>query len=97
MTKTSEYFISEFFGTLILILFGNGSVIVELLYSKTPNILSINIAYGLGVTFGVFVAHRSGGHLNPAVTIQAVVFDKLKPILIGAAKYIDKIYSLLNF
>ena len=97
MTKTSDYFISEFFGTLILILFGNGSVIVELIYSKTPNILSINIAYGLGVTFGVFVAHRSGGHLNPAVTIQAVVFDKLKPILIGAAKYIEKLIAFRIF
>ena len=83
MNKKLESFVSEFFGTLILILFGNGSVIVELIYNRdNPNILSINIAYGLGVTFGVYTAHKSGGHLNPAVTIQAVIFDKLKPVQI---------------
>lgn len=72
-----KFFISEFVGTFILILFGNGSVITQNVYNQVPDVFNINIAYGLGVTFGIYTAYQSGGHLNPAVTLCAILYDKM--------------------
>jgi len=73
---------AEFFGTLILILFGCGVVaMVTLFGAGTPaeivhgGYTNITIAWGLGVTLGVYVSGAiSGGHLNPAVTIALAIF-----------------------
>jgi glycerol uptake facilitator protein len=77
---------AEFFGTLILLLFGNGVVAMVVLFAHNPPIpgeivnggfTNINFAFGIGVTMGVYVAGRiSGGHINPAVTLAAAVFRK---------------------
>src|SRR5437899_1677864 len=73
---------AEFAGTMILILFGAG-VVAQVVAGgglTTPpgglgNHDSIAWAWGLGVTFGVYVAARpSGAHLNPAVTLALATF-----------------------
>src|SRR3954463_14854117 len=67
--------LAEFFGTFILIVFGVG-VVAQVVLSKSTagNFLSINIAWGLGVTMGCYVcAGVTGAHLNPAVTISLAV------------------------
>lgn len=71
MTATTREALAEFLGTFILILFGVGVVAqVTLGGGATGNYLSINIAWGLAVTMGVYVsAGVSGAHLNPAVTV----------------------------
>ncbi|SIO33918.1 glycerol uptake facilitator protein [Singulisphaera sp. GP187] len=62
--------IGEFFGTLILILLGNGVVASVALLDKQANWIVITTGWGLAVTLGVYVSGRlSGGHLNPAVTL----------------------------
>src|SRR6478736_6732904 len=66
---------AEFFGTFILIAFGVG-VVAQTVLSKNAagSTLSINIAWGLAVTLGVYAsAGVSGAHLNPAVTIALAV------------------------
>ncbi|WIM94207.1 MIP/aquaporin family protein [Actinoplanes oblitus] len=66
--------VAEFAGTLILILFGVG-VVAQVVAGGIGDHDSIAWAWGLGVTFGVYVAARlSGAHLNPAVTIALAVF-----------------------
>jgi glycerol uptake facilitator protein len=68
---------AEFFGTLVLMLFGLGvNASTTLFASGVPGevvkggFTNVNFAWGLGVTMGIFVAGRiSGAHLNPAVTI----------------------------
>jgi MIP family channel proteins len=62
---------AEFLGTFILIIFGVGVVAqVVLSGGSAGNYLSINIAWGLAVTMGVYVsAGVSGAHLNPAVSV----------------------------
>ena len=77
-TKGQE-FIAEFFGTMVLILFGCGSVAMVVLFGSAPPIpgevvkggyTNIVLGWGLAVTFGIYVAGTiSGAHLNPAVTI----------------------------
>jgi glycerol uptake facilitator protein len=73
---------AEFFGTLILILFGNGVVAMVVLFGHgipgeivNGGYSNINFAFGIGVTMGVYVAGRiSGAHLNPAVTLAVAIF-----------------------
>src|SRR5258708_38869745 len=63
--------LAEFFGTFILIVFGVGVVAQVVLSRQTAgSYLSINLAWGLAVTMGCYVAAGvTGAHLNPAVTL----------------------------
>jgi glycerol uptake facilitator protein len=66
--------IGEFFGTMILILFGVG-VVAQVVAAGSGDHDSITWAWGIGVTLGVYVAARlSGAHLNPAVTLALAAF-----------------------
>jgi len=77
-TKAQE-FIAEFFGTMVLILFGDGVVAMVVLFASNPAIpgevvkggyTNVVIGWGLAVTFGIYVAGTiSGAHINPAVTL----------------------------
>lgn len=63
---------SEFFGTFILIMFGDGVVAQVVLSGGTKgNFQSINWGWGLGVMLGVYTGGISGAHLNPAVTVSS--------------------------
>ena len=73
---TGQIFWSEFLGTAVLLLLGGGVVATNLLpksKGKGGGWLLINWGWGLAVFAGVYVAFRTGGHLNPAVTIAKVV------------------------
>lgn len=65
-------FVSELAGTAILLLFGCG-VVANVALNKTKGLnggfLLVNFGWAIGVFSGVFVAYRSGGHINPAVTL----------------------------
>ncbi|MBS1555657.1 MAG: aquaporin family protein [Bacteroidetes bacterium] len=64
---------AEFFGTMLLILLGDGVVASVLLKdSKSENAgwLTIVLGWGLAVTLAIYaVGNISGAHLNPAVTL----------------------------
>ena len=64
-------FVSEVLGTAMLLLLGCG-VVANVLLGKSKGRdggwLLINFGWGLGVFAGVYVAYKSGAHLNPAVT-----------------------------
>ena len=65
-------FVSETVGTAALLLFGCG-VVANVILTGTKGFnggwLLINFGWGLGVFAGVYIAFRSGAHLNPAVTV----------------------------
>jgi aquaglyceroporin related protein len=77
---------AEFFGTFIMILFGDGSVAQVLLSTGETTApggngfgqyQSISWGWGLGVMLGIYVAGDSGGFLNPAITLCFCLYRKL--------------------
>lgn len=74
-TGTARETAAEFLGTFVLIVFGVGVVAqVVLSGGAAGQYLSINLAWGLAVTMGCYVAGGvSGAHLNPAVTLALAV------------------------
>jgi glycerol uptake facilitator protein len=80
LSGTFGEMIGEFFGTMILILFGDGCVATVFLfanigtnYASTPfanEWIVIVFGWGLAVMLGIYVAGAiSGAHINPAVTL----------------------------
>jgi len=68
---------SEFIGTFIIIMFGDGVVAqVVLSNGKKGDYQSISWGWGIGVMLGVYAGGKSGAHLNPAVTFSSCVFRK---------------------
>jgi aquaporin-3 len=70
--------LAEFLGTAILLAFGLGVVAQTVLSRQAAgSMLSINLAWGIGVTMGCYVAAGvTGAHLNPAVTIALAVLRR---------------------
>jgi len=78
--------LAEFFGVVIMILFGDGSVAQVLLSAGEKSApgangygayQSISWGWGLGVMLGIYVAGDSGAYLNPAVTFTNCLLRKL--------------------
>ena len=75
MRPTTREALAEFLGTFTLIAFGAG-VVAQFVLSRgsAGSYLAINLAWGIGVTMGCYVAGGvSGAHLNPAVTLALAV------------------------
>ncbi len=70
-------YLAEFFGTLILVLFGVGvvaGVSLNKTYSQGSGWIVITIAWGLAVTMAIYAVGRiSNAHINPAVTFGLVM------------------------
>lgn len=67
-----QIFFSELLGTMILIILGVGVVANNVLPKDNGyegGFLMVNFGWGIGVLAGVYAAYKSGGHLNPAVTL----------------------------
>lgn len=67
----TDIFLPEVLGTATLLLLGCGVVANAVLPKTNGNgggFLMINFGWGLAVFAGVFVAIKSGAHINPAVT-----------------------------
>lgn len=87
-----EVFVSETLGTGMLILLGAG-VVANVLLAKSKGkdggFLLINFGWGFAVMAGVYVAFKSGAHLNPAVTLGilssgADTYAKDVPVTVGS-------------
>ncbi|KAJ3916786.1 aquaporin-like protein [Lentinula edodes] len=76
-------YVAEFSGTMLLVIFGIGAncqVSLSNNQNVVPNLihrLVIDHCSMIGISLGVWVsASRSGGHINPAVTIALATFRK---------------------
>ncbi|ESO82234.1 hypothetical protein LOTGIDRAFT_170145 [Lottia gigantea] len=69
--------IAEFLGTMLLVLVACGSCIT-LGKATAPTITQISLCFGLSVATIVWnIAHVSGGHINPAVTVGMFAARKI--------------------
>src|SRR5438046_5422094 len=79
MNKLSKC-IAEAIGTFALIFIGIGAI------NANPGLLGVALAHGLTIAvMASATGHISGGHLNPAVTLGALVGGKID--LHGAISY----------
>ncbi|XP_069796472.1 aquaporin-9-like [Narcine bancroftii] len=72
--------LAEFLGVCILVLFGCGAV-AQMVVSNTTRgeFLSVNLGFGLGATFGVYIAGGiSGAHINPAVSFSLCLLGRFQ-------------------
>ncbi len=75
MTSLGTIFLSEVVGTAMLLLLGGGVVANNILPRNKgagTGFLHVNWGWAIAVFAGVLVAYKSGGHLNPAVTLGVV-------------------------
>jgi glycerol uptake facilitator protein len=70
-------YLAEFFGTMLLILLGNGvvaGVVLKGTKSENAGWLTIVVAWGIAVTLAIYAVGKiSGAHLNPALTIAFAI------------------------
>lgn len=75
MLTWTDVFLSELLGTAVLLALGVGvgaNVSLPRTSGTGGSNLTGAIGWSLGVFAGVYVAHRSGAHLNPAVTLGLI-------------------------
>ncbi len=74
--------VSEFIGTFILLLLGNGvnaNVSLNKTYAQNSGWLVISLGWGIAVFVAVFIAgSSSGAHINPAVTLGLALIGKFE-------------------
>ena len=72
---------AEFFGTLFFVFLGAGSVVAAWAFGLPGFFSLLIIALGNGLGLGLAISATmgtSGGHLNPAVTIGALLANKIR-------------------
>jgi aquaporin Z len=74
-TKSSQKYIAELLGTMVLVLMGCGSAVIA---GGNIGFLGISLAFGLAVVVMAYaIGPVSGCHLNPAITISMLVAGKI--------------------
>ncbi len=69
-----DYF-AEFWGTFIMVSFGDGVVAQTTLNKGAGNYTSVDLMWGIAVMLGYYASGgHSGGHLNPAITVASATF-----------------------
>ena len=76
MKAIPRWFTGEFFGTLLLVFFGCGSVCAAVLTGAQVGVFQVAIIWGLGIATAIYLTGGlSGAHLNPAVTVSMAVWS----------------------
>lgn len=72
--------IGEALGTMVLTLFGCGSVAVSVLFNAHQGLLEIALIWGIGVMLAIYLTrHLSCAHLNPAVSVAMALSGRMLP------------------
>ncbi len=68
----------EFFGTLILVFFGVGSVHAAVATGAQSGLWQVAVVWAIAVSLAIYAtAAYSGAHINPAITLVAGVYDRM--------------------
>ncbi len=69
--------LGEFIGTFVLVFFGVGVVNAAVVTGAQVGLWQVAVVWAIGVSLGIYAsASMSGAHLNPAITIVGVVYDR---------------------
>lgn len=75
---TIREFTGEMIGTLLVVLFGCGSVATSVLFGAHSGLMQVALAWGIGVTIAIYATrHLSCAHLNPAVSLAMVLCRRM--------------------
>jgi len=83
--SSSEWaaFAGEFLGTFVLVFFGVGVVNAAVVTGAQIGLWQVAVVWSIGVSLGIYCsATLSGAHINPAITVVAVAYDRF-PVLRG--------------
>ena|SRR3989338_2835463 len=84
---TLKNYVAEFIGTFALVFIGAGAVLVNGLTNGAVSVVGIALAHGLVLMTMIYsLAHISGAHFNPAVTIAMLANKRIE--LVKAVYYI---------
>jgi glycerol uptake facilitator protein len=73
----------EFLGTFVLVFFGVGVVNAAVVTGAQVGLWQVAVVWAIGVSLAIYAsASLSGAHLNPAITVATVVYDRF-PIARG--------------
>lgn len=73
----------EMVGTFILVFFGVGAVQAAVATGAQAGLWQVAVVWAIGVSLAIYAtAAYSGAHINPAITLVAVVYDRM-PVLLG--------------
>jgi glycerol uptake facilitator protein len=76
-TPVPKWAIGEFFGTLLLVFFGCGSVCAAVSTGAQVGVFQVAIVWGLGIATAIYLTGSlSSAHLNPAVTIASAAWSR---------------------
>lgn len=68
----------ELFGTFILVFFGVGAVQAAVASGAQAGLWQVAVVWAIGVSLAIYAtAAYSGAHINPAITLVALVFDRM--------------------
>ena len=69
--------IGEFLGTFLLVFFGVGVVNAAVITGAQVGLWQVAVVWAIGVSLAIYcTASLSGAHLNPAITVVAVVYER---------------------
>lgn len=67
----------EFTGTFLLVFFGVGAVNAAVVSGAQVGLWQVAVVWAVGVALGIYAsASLSGGHINPAITAVAALYDR---------------------
>lgn len=71
-------YLAEMFGTMILVLMGCGSAIFNFGVGSTAQVLTVAFGFGLSVVAMAYtIGGTSGCHINPAITLGALISGRI--------------------
>jgi glycerol uptake facilitator protein len=74
----------EFTGTFILVFFGVGAVNAAVVSGAQVGLWQVAAVWAVGVALGIYAsASLSGGHINPAITVVAAIYDRFPLSRVG--------------
>jgi glycerol uptake facilitator protein len=97
---------AEMLGTFVLVFFGVGAVNAAVITGAQAGLWQVAVVWAVGVSLGIYAtAATSGAHLNPAITLAALVYDRFPPLrglaywvaqLAGAALASIALYAMFD-